>query len=342
MRLAGAGALLLALAALGLPAAAGAQEEKNDVTLGWVGDMAFSRSAGLPPNGGRHVFDDVARPLRAADLMTGNLEGTLGRGGGTKCRGNCHEFQAPPGYAGVFRRAGFRMLNLANNHSHDAGPAGLRSTTAALRSARVAHTGLPGQITVERVQGVRIAFLGFAPYPWASSLLDIGAAKSLVRKASRRADVVVVFFHGGAEGAGATRTPHGTEHAFGENRGALRRFAHAVVDSGADAVLGSGPHVLRGIECYRRSVVAYSLGNFAAWRTLSTSGVLGLSGVLHVKLSPEGRFTGGQLFPIRLASPGLPRRDGSRASVKLVRRLSRQDFGRRACPMSTTGRIKPR
>lgn len=338
------GACVALIAAAGSPAGVAAQEpgEPGDVTVGWVGDMAFSRGAGLPPKGGADVFDSVARPLRAADFMTGNLEGTLGRGGGTKCRGNCHEFQAPPSYAGVFRRAGFRMLNLANNHSHDAGPAGLRSTTAALRSAGVSHTGLPGQITVERVRGVRIAFVGFAPYPWASSLLDIGAAKGLVRKASRRADAVVVFFHGGAEGAGATRTPHGTEHAFGENRGALRRFSHAVIDSGADAVLGSGPHVLRGIECYRSGIVAYSLGNFAAWRTLSTSGVVGLSGVLHVKLSPTGRFTGGQLYPVRLASPGVPRRDGSRASVKLVDRLSRQDFGRRACPMSNTGRIRPR
>ena len=334
-------------AAVGSPAGAGAQEAApdpapSDVTLGWVGDMAFSRGAGLPPRGGRDMFDSVAKPLRAADLMTGNLEGTLGRGGGTKCRGNCHEFQAPPSYAGVFRRAGFRMLNLANNHSHDAGPAGLRSTTTALRKAGVAHAGLNGQIAVRNVKGVRVAFVGFAPYRWASPLNDIGAAKSLVRRAARRADAVVVFFHGGAEGAGATHTPQGTEHAFGENRGSLRRFSHAVIDSGADAVLGSGPHVLRGIECYRRGVVAYSLGNFAAWRTLSTSGVLALSGVLHVKLSPTGRFTGGRLFPVRIASPGIPRRDGSRASVKLVRRLSKQDFGRRACPMSSTGIIKAR
>jgi hypothetical protein len=206
----------------------------------------------------------------------------------------------------------------------------------------VAHTGLNGQITVQRIRGVRIAFLGFAPYRWASPLLDIGAAKALVRRASRRADVVVVFIHAGAEGAGAAHTPHGTEHAFGENRGAPRRFAHAVIDSGADAVLGSGPHVLRGIECYRRGVVAYSLGNFAPYRTLSTSGVLGLSGVLNVELAPDGRFTGGQLWPVRLARPGIPRRDSSRAGVKHVRRLSRQDFGRRACPMSATGRIKPR
>jgi hypothetical protein len=334
---------LLVATAVALPAPAGAQEDPPaPVSLNWVGDMAFSRGAGLPPNGGAGVFADVRKPLGAADLTTGNLEGVLSRSGGTKCRGDCHEFLAPPGYARVFRRAGFGLLNVANNHSHDAGPAGLRATVAALKSAGVAHTGQRGQVTVKSVHGVRVAFLGFAPYAWASPLLDVGEARKEVRAASRRADVVVVFIHAGAEGAGATHTPHGTEHAFGENRGAPRRFAHAVVDSGADAVLGSGPHVLRGIECYKRSVVAYSLGNFAAWRTLSTSGVLGLTGVLNVKLSPDGHFAGGRLYPVRLASPGLPRRDGSRASVKLVRRLSKQDFGRRACPISKTGAIKPR
>ena len=343
MSLLRAAVALLIAAALPCAQAHAAQDEPDrDISLNWVGDMAFSRSEGLPPNGGKSYFGDVAGYLRRGDLTTGNLEGTLGRGPTTKCRGDCHEFQAPPGYARVFHRAGFGLLNLANNHSHDAGPAGLRETTRALGTADIAHTGLNGQITVERVRGVRVAFLGFAPYRWASPLLDIGAAKSLVRRASRSADVVVVFIHAGAEGAGAAHTPHGTEHAFGENRGAPRRFAHAVVDAGADAVLGSGPHVLRGIECYRRAVVAYSMGNFAPYRTLSTSGVLALSGVLRVDVAPDGRFRGGQLWPVRLAPPGVPHRDRSRASVKHVRRLSKQDFGRRACPMSSTGRIKSR
>jgi hypothetical protein len=337
-----AAALLLTAAAIVPSSAHGQDPPPRDVSLNWVGDMAFSRSAGLPPNGGKGYFGDVTRYLRRGDLTTGNLEGTLGRAPLTKCRGDCHEFQAPPGYARVFRSAGFGLLNLANNHSHDAGERGLRETRAALHGAGVAHAGLNGQITIKRVGGSRVAFIGFAPYRWASPLLDIGRARRFVRSASRRADLVVVFTHGGAEGADAAHVPHGTEHDFGENRGAMRAFAHAVVDSGADALLGSGPHVLRGIECYKRAIVAYSLGNFAPYRTLSTGGILGLSGVLNLKLAPSGRFTSGRLFPVKLAAPGIPRRDGSRASVKLVRRLSKQDFGRGACRISTTGAIKPR
>ena len=341
--------MLAAAALMGVPAAGAAQTQDppaQEVSLTWVGDMSFSRAHGLPPRGGRAFFGRVTRYLRAADLTTGNLEGTLGRGGPSKCgggRSNCYAFQAPASYArNVFRRAGFGMLNLANNHSRDFGSSGIRQTVASLRGAGIAHTGFEGQITVRRIKGVRVAFVGFAPYPWTASVIDIPAARRLVSRASRRAQAVVVFIHAGAEGSGATRTPHGTETAFGENRGAPRRFAHAVVDSGADAVLGSGPHVLRGIECYRRAVVAYSLGNFASYKTLSTSGVLGLSGVLKVRIGARGRFAGGRLWPVSLAPRGIPRPDRSRASIKLVRRLSRADFGRRACAISKSGRIKPR
>ena len=347
MRTVPAVATVVAAAALAglLPPAGAHAATAPEVSLTWVGDMSFSRAHGLPPRGGRGFFGAVRRQLRAGDLTTGNLEGTLGRGGPSKCggrrRANCHVFQAPASYARtVFRRAGFEMLNLANNHSRDFGYSGMRQTVRALRGARIAHTGFKGQITVRRVKGMRIGFVGFAPYPWTASVIDIPAAKRLVKRAGRRADAVVVFIHAGAEGSGATHTPHGTETAFGENRGAPRRFAHAVVDAGADAVLGSGPHVLRGIECYRRAVVAYSLGNFASYRTLSTRGVLGLSGVLKVRLDRRGRFKGGRLSPVTLAPRGTPRPDRSGASVKLVRRLSRADFGRRACRIGRFGRIR--
>jgi poly-gamma-glutamate capsule biosynthesis protein CapA/YwtB (metallophosphatase superfamily) len=304
--------------------------------------MSFSRAHGLPPNGGRHVFDSVRPLLTSGDYTTGNLEGNLGRGGPSKCKGNCHAFQAPPSYAHVFRKAGFRMLNMANNHSRDFGVSGIKQAVSALKKAGVKQTGLNGQTTLVTVRGVKVAFLGFAPYAYTGPLLNIGAARKQVARAAKRADVVIVFIHAGAEGAGATHTPHGTEHAFGENRGAPRKFSHAVIDAGADAVLGSGPHVLRGIECYKRGIVAYSLGNFSGYNTLSTSGVLALSGVLRVRIDEDGRFRGGRLFPVRIAHPGIPRRDPSRASVKLVRSLSKSDFGKRACPISKSGVIKPR
>ena len=348
------------------PGAASAAEP-GPVTLSWVGDMAFSRSKGLPAKPAT-IFSDVRPYLVGVDVTTGNLEGTLGRGGPNKCaagRGNCFSFQAPSSYARVFHKAGFDLLNMANNHSHDFGESGLRQTAAALKGARIAHTGLRGEVRYVDVGGTRVAFLGFAPYGWTGPLLDIPAARHQVsgaalrradrrvvaatRRASRqvaaaadRADVVVVFVHAGAEGTGAQHVPHGQESAFGENRGRTRDFAHSVVDAGADAVLGSGPHVLRGIECYRRRPIAYSLGDFAAWHTLSTAGAQGLSGVLRLRLDSEGRLLAGRLRAVRLTQQGLPRRDPKRRAVAVVRRLSHADFGKRACPIDGRGSLVPR
>ena len=334
--------LLPALAAgcLLAPASASGAVEPKPVTLNWVGDISFSKRHGLPARGPQGALGRVARLFRGAGITTGNLEGTLGSGGPSKCAGgrsNCHAFQAPASYARGLARVGFGMLNLANNHSRDFGESGIRQTTRALRAARVAHTGLGRTIRVLRVNGQRVAFLGFAPYPWASPLTDIPAARRLIAAAARRAEIVVVFVHAGSEGSGSTRVPHGREHAFGENRGETRRFAHEAVAAGADAVLGSGPHVLRGIECYRRRVIAYSLGNFAGYRTLATGGVLSLSGVLRVEMGPTGKLLGGRLMPVRIAAPGVPRPGG--ASVAFVRRLSRADFGRRACRIGRTGAL---
>lgn len=348
-----AAAATLLLLAVPTPAPA------EPITISWVGDMSFSRKHGLP-----RKPDSVFAPVRsslAADIVTGNLEGTLGRGGPSKCGGgrpNCHAFQAPPSYAGVFRRAGFEMLNMANNHSRDFGSSGLSQTRRALGDAGIAHTGLRGQVRVMEANGIRVAFLGFAPYVWTGPLLDVGdargevkaarlraaasrrRARAAVAAAAQRADVVVVFMHAGAEGSGATRVPHGRETAFGENRGETRRFARTMIDAGADAVLGSGPHVLRGIQCHRGKPIAYSLGNFAGYRTLSTSGVLALSGVVRVRIASDGRFLGGRLVPVRLERPGVPRLDPRGRSIALVRRLSRADFGDKRCRMGADGKFR--
>ena len=119
-----------------------------------------------------------------------------------------------------------------------------------------------------RADGRRIAFVGFSSYAWSASINDFAGVGALVRRAARRADLVVAFFHGGAEGAGKVHVPHGYETAFGENRGNLRRFARRAVDAGADLVLGSGPHVLRGMELYRGRLIAYSLGNLTGMAEL--------------------------------------------------------------------------
>ena len=340
-------AALVAAAGLSVPAGAAVAAHPappvRGVTLQWVGDIALSAQRGLPAGGLYGALRPMRPLLRSADATLGNLEGTLSAGGASKCGGigggDCFAFQAPPSIAGQLRASGFDLVNQANNHAFDYGAGGHAQTLRALRSAGVAETGAPGQITVLRVQGLRIAFVGFAPYATSASLLDIPAAQTLIRRARRRAPIVVAIIHAGAEGAGATHTPYGSEFFAGEDRGNPRAFAHAAIAAGAAVVLGSGPHVVRGIERYRGRPIAYSLGNFLGYHTLQGGGVLSESGVLRVTLDPRGRLLAARWFSVRLTG-GLPHLDRLNASARLVAALSRRDFPAGHFEIGPTGRFR--
>jgi hypothetical protein len=313
---------------------------RRTITIAATGDIALTPM----PSGADGFFRDVAPALRG-DLVLGNLEGTLATGGTSKCGANrgshCFAFRAPPSYAGALRKAGFTMMNLANNHANDYGPQGLAETVAALGAAKLRHTGRPGQITVVRLRGVRVAVLGFAPYPWAQDLLDLAGVERLVREASKKADVVVVTMHAGAEGSDRARVRPGPETYLGEQRGNVVAFARTAVRAGADLVVGHGPHVLRGMEWYRGRLIAYSLGNFAGYHTFGVTGPLGVSGVLRVTLHEDGAWKEGELVATRLVGPGTPVRDPAEAAHGVVRKLSAADFGARAVRVSPTGKLRP-
>ncbi len=304
-----------------------------------TGDIVMGSTPNLPPDGGRAFFSDVQTDL-AGDVVIGNLEGTLSSGGSSKCGAsstNCFAFHTPPSYARWLAQAGFTVMNLANNHAYDFGASGLEQTIDALGSAGLRYTGRPEQVTVQKVGRIRVATVGFAPYPWAASLTDIPAAKQLVRAADRVADVVVVTMHAGAEGTDHQHVHAGTERFLGENRGDPVRFAHAVVDAGADLVVGSGPHVLRGMEWYKQRLIAYSLGNFAGYKVFALGGPLSTSAILRITLAGDGSFESGRLVPTHLVGAGLPALDSSEAAHGVVRTLSRADFGRRAVRISSDG-----
>ncbi|MCA1678591.1 MAG: CapA family protein [Actinobacteria bacterium] len=299
------------------------------VSIAWAGDITPGSRYGNPPEQARALFRDVRPLLAGADLAVGNLEGTLSVGGASKCGtdgGRCFSFQAPPENAAALGWAGFDVMNLANNHAYDFGAGGQRQTLAALKAHALAYTGLPGQVTVVRRRGIRIATVGFAPYPWASDLRNLAAVRELVRDAARRAELVLVLAHLGGEGTDQTHTPLGREVAMGEDRGETRAFARAAVDAGADLVLGSGPHVLRGIQLYRGKLIAYSLGNFAGWHNFSTAGTLALSGLLKIRLSRAGDLRGGTFSALRLSSAGAPRPDRTDEATTLVNQLSSAGF----------------
>jgi len=327
------------------PTAAPSPSPPPTVTVGWSGDaVPASVDRGLPPDPAR-LLRAVKPLLRRPDVMVGNLEGTLTSvSTSSKCgpdAEDCVAFRSPPAYARLFADAGYDVLSLANNHSHDFGPAGLAETRAAVRGVGIATTGGPDEIAVRTVRGIRVAVVGFAPYGWAAPLNDPDAVSELVSRAAAAADVVLVVFHGGAEGPDALHVPAGRETAFGEDRGDLRAFARTALAAGASAVLGAGPHVVRGAEVVRGRLAAYSVGNLVGYRTLSSAGVTGTTAVLHLTFAADGRWLAGRLLPTRQVPPGYAEPDPDRAAVALVARLSREDFGPTAARIAPDGTIRP-
>jgi hypothetical protein len=155
----------------------------------------------------------------------------------------------------------------------------------------------------------------------------------------RRADLVVVTMHAGAEGPNATHVDPGDEFFLGENRGDVVAFAHTAVNAGADLVVGHGPHVLRGMEWYRGRLIAYSVGNFVGYRSLNNNGLRGVTAILRATLRGNGEWVLGRLVPVRIVDPGMPVPDAAEQAHGVVRRLSREDFGRRAARITPDGRI---
>ena len=284
----------------------------------------------LPPEDARPVFQRIQDSLRTGDIVFGNLETVLAdTGQSTKCRAgsrNCFAFRAPTAHANTLRRSGFTVLSINNNHSGDFGNLGRRTTIQALDNAGLLHSGPTSGVASWETKGLKIALIAFSTGGGPYRVQDIENAKRTVAEADRAHDVVIVSFHGGAEGQAANHVPKRVEHAFGENRGDVYAFAHGLVDAGADLILGHGPHVLRGVEIYKGRFIAYSLGNFSSWRTFSLRGNLGISAILRVSFAINGVVTEAELIPVVLEDPGIPTLDPQRRAISIIRNLSETDF----------------
>jgi poly-gamma-glutamate capsule biosynthesis protein CapA/YwtB (metallophosphatase superfamily) len=314
------------------------------VTFAAVGDTAMGVTPTLPPEPATYL--DPIKGELVGDVVFGNLEGTLTDvSEDVKCAGadpgSCFAFRAPPEYAKYLADAGFRVMNLANNHSYDFGEAGQAETIKALRGAGIERTGLPAEATYLTAGGEKVAFLGFAPYDYTNLLTDLEAARTLIRQARKNADIVVVAIHAGAEGSDAVHVSGEEEIYLGEDRGNAEAFSQMAVEAGADLVLGSGPHVLRGMEIYRHRLIAYSLGNFSGYHNFTLEGVLGESAVLHVTLAADGEFRAGRIASVSLIEAGQPVPDPAERAASLIAELSQEDFGSKGIGVGADGRIEP-
>jgi poly-gamma-glutamate capsule biosynthesis protein CapA/YwtB (metallophosphatase superfamily) len=303
------------------------------LTLAAVGDMMLGTDFPeniLPDDDGLAFLDAVTPVLSKPDVTFGNLEGVLQDGGEPvkQCKDKriCFLFRTPARYAAYFKHAGFDVLSLANNHARDFGEVGRSSSMAALDSVGIHHSGREGTVASFIANGRRIAMVAFAPNVGSNSLNDPQIGLPLVTELAAKHDIVIVSFHGGAEGNGAEVLPFAREIFAGEDRGTVVEFAHSMIDAGADIVLGHGPHVVRPMELYRDRLIAYSLGNFATYYGISVEGIRGLAPILLATLDDEGRFIEGRIEPTMQIRPAGPAPDPAKGVVKLLQSLTAAAF----------------
>ncbi len=306
--------------------------QPTSLTVAAVGDIMLGTDYPhdrLPPPE-LNLLEPVSYTLRQADITFGNLEGVMMDGGDPvkQCENpaHCYLFRTPSRFVEQLKYAGFDVMSLANNHARDFGEEGRSNSMAVLQEAGIRHSGRDGDVASWEVKGRKVALIAFAPFAGANSMHALVQAQERITALKREHDIVLVSFHGGAEGAGVDRLPFAREYYHGEDRGDVVEFARLAVEAGADLVLGHGPHVPRAVELYNGRLIAYSLGNFATYWGVKVTGANGLAPILTAELGPDGRFLGGKIVSARQIRPDGPIPDDSHTAARVMRDLTLADF----------------
>jgi poly-gamma-glutamate capsule biosynthesis protein CapA/YwtB (metallophosphatase superfamily) len=308
---------------------------KDTISIVAVGDMmlgsAYKSKSDLPADDATGSFKHVVSFLKG-DVVFGNLEGCfLNSGKSTKCKdtvGNsCFAFRMPEHYAPIYKNAGFNLLSVANNHVGDFGYAGRKRSSELLDSLKINYAGLTSHpYTIFEKDSVKYGFCAFSPNDFTLQITDIDSAKQLVSFLKQQVDIVIVSFHGGGEGAKFEHVPRINEIFYEEDRGNVYAFAHAVIDAGADLVLGHGPHVTRAVEVYKNKFIAYSLGNFCTYGQFNLSGPNGFAPLLNIKLNNRGDFLYADVVSTKQTKLSRLTIDHNHTAFKKIVSLTDSDF----------------
>lgn len=272
-----AGSAVALLAACSSPAggdpeasAPTAESAGSTAVISWVGDTILGTDAdfggGTLPElwerNGRapdYFFANVADIFAEDSLTVANFEAALTDSTDERYKGDgvTFHFYGEPALAETLSAGGVDAVTVANNHTWDYGQAGFDDTLAALEAAGVDYFGT-GSATegsdydyalLREVDGVTVGLLGYQA--WLDTPeLRTKVAQDIAALRDRGAAAVIPYFHWGIE---SEYLPYQVQI----------DLAHAAIDAGADAVIGTHPHVLQSMEIYRGRLIAYSLGNFA-------------------------------------------------------------------------------
>lgn len=299
-----------------------------------VGDIMmgtdFPNKSYLPPNG-KGPFDDVNHILSQADILFGNLEGTLTDEGknAKNCSdpSKCYSFRSPEYFGKYLEETGFDVMSIANNHIGDFGAIGIKNTSKTLEKHNIAYAGVfEHSSTIFEKNGITYGFCAFAPNKDCLKIHNLTNAKKIVTELKQKVDIVIVSFHGGAEGLEHTHVPRKTERFYGEDRGNVYLFAHTMIDAGADIILGHGPHVSRAFEIYKNKFIAYSLGNFCTYSRFSLGGIKGYAPIAEIEIDTDGNFKKGKLHSAKQIDEIYPFIDEKKGALKAIQKLTEEDF----------------
>jgi poly-gamma-glutamate capsule biosynthesis protein CapA/YwtB (metallophosphatase superfamily) len=324
-------------------------QKKDTITVIGVGDIMmgsnYPTTERLPPNSGLDLMKDVESILSSANITMGNLEGVLLNEGGTAktCRDPkvCYVFRSPQHYVQNLVNAGFDLISLANNHAGDFGEMGRKSSIKALEEAGLSHAGQTTKpYTIVEKEGVRYGFTAFAPNSGCMNLNDVEGARKIVALLDSLTDIVIVSFHGGAEGPEHQHVPRKNEIFHGENRGNVYAFAHTLIDEGADIIFGHGPHVTRAIEVYKDRFIAYSLGNFCTYGGINVSGINGWAPIIKVYTNSKGDFLKAHITSTIQSYRSPVKIDSQKQVLKRIQELTRKDFPESTIQISENGWVR--
>lgn len=304
---------LLPLALCALPLSV-AHAARNTVEIAFVGDIMVAETPGELIARGDDPFAPLAAWLRRADVRIGNLECVVATGG--TALDKPFTFRADPRTLPVLARH-FDAFSLANNHSGDFGKAAFAEQLGLMRRAGLPYFGGGADLEeahapwiVER-NGLRIALLGYVEFKPRS--FEAGAGRPgvawggedeqviediIAARTRHHADLVIPFMHWGWENEG-----------YPSER--QKRFARAMLDAGADMVVGAHPHVTQGAEIHDGKPIVYSLGNFL-FNGFDTEATL-TGWTLEATLDKRG-VAAWRTRVVRLDANGVPHPDPEAAS----------------------------
>lgn len=302
----------------------------KNILISAVGDVMMGTDRVKLRARGKYLLQACAPYLQGFDINFYNNEGTFAKANVKPNKrsipGISYVFRSPRIYATWLAKAGFNMASLANNHSYDYGWKGLYQTARLLRRSGIVSSHNFGTTAKRTIRGTRIVMVAFHTSRYGKHCVNkIPQAKEIVQKLARTFDIVMVSFHGGAEGTKHIHVPKKLERYLGERRGNVHAFAHGVIDAGADLVIGHGPHVPRAMEIYKGRLIAYSLGNFVT-TGFGLRSYKGYAPMLQVELSPKGKLIQGRVLSFLQRRYRGVALDPSKKAAHLIHKLGKADF----------------